>query len=428
MTDIDTESKLRRGLAQYAEAMAVTPPPLEDLLEPPTSRRHPLVLAGVGLTAAAAAVAVAGVVLTRDDPPSVSTTPAIDTTAAPGPCEPRQAAGVAIARGALPDDRPWAVEVRGTPPGIRTWAVIDGEPGPGVEHNVWSWSGLVNEGMLSWTLAVFEGGRIVHGEVPPSAAGVEVRLAGGHTVSLCPVRVPGLQAVRFAAAALPPGPDVVEIVVLDAEGRTIAGGDVSEMLPPSPGDGGYGFSLDVDDQLVELPLGGVTAPDPASTPTEAVVSGELPSGPWSVRTGLVGDPSDANYVLEIVPSDPENGLTRADTADAFLQDPEWHLTPIDGRLVAWGATPVDVAEVVVTTDGGPQVSIATQPSGIDGFDVRVFGDDLPEGALPTAIEGRAADGTVVFRVADVAGQLGAVDDRLPAATVSLSVDSVDAGD
>lgn len=424
MTDIDTESKLRRGLAQYAEAMAVTPPPLEDLLEPPTSRRHPLVLAGVGLTAAAAAVAVAGVVLTRDDGPTVSTSHEGEA-AAPRACRPGRAPGGTVARGALPDGRRWHVQVEGAPPEVESWTIVAGEGVGGTQHNVWSWSGLVNDGALSWSLDVSEGGRILHGEVPPSTAGVEVRLDGGRTVSLCPVRVPGIDAVRFAATSLPAGPDVLEIVVVDAAGRTIAHGDVAESLPPELTDGGYGFSIDIDDQLVELPLGGVAVSDPAAVPTQAAVSGELPSGPWSVGTGVVEGPSEPHFVLKLTPPAPDDGFTVAGTVDDFLRNLEWHLSPIDGRLVVWGATPVDVAEVVVTTGGGPQVSIPTQPSGVDGFDVRVFADDLPEGALPTAIEGRTADGTVVFRVTDLAGQLGAVDDQLPAATVSLSVDSVD---
>lgn len=415
MTDLDIETTLRRGLAGYAETMVVTVPALDQVLERPASHRRQMVLAGIGVATAAATVTVAGVVLTRQDGSDVSTSPPGGATiTGPAGCGAREAAGDTIARGTLGGERPWAVEVRGAPPLVSTWGIVSGQETGGTEHNVWSWAGMVNEGMVSWQLDVFPGGRIVYGEVPPSTASVEVRLDGGQTVSLCPVARPGIDAVHYAATALPSGPDIVEIVVRDAAGQAIARGDVAEMLPPVLRDGGYGFSLEIDPELVELPLGGVAAEDPDSALTETLASGELPSGRWSLRTGVLEGPHDPSYMVGLVRPEPDHSVAISTTdVDEFVRQVQWHATPVDRRLIVWGPTPTDVAEIVVTLGDGLPVSVATQPSGVDGFDVRFFATALPEGVLPTSVQGLAADGTVLFRVTDLEEQLEPIADLPP---------------
>jgi hypothetical protein len=191
------------------------------------------------------------------------------------------------------------------------------------------------------------------------------------------------------------------------------------------GTGGYGFFVNVDAELVDLPLGGVAADDPATAPTRPVVSGELPSGPWSVSTGVLRDPPEPHYVVRLVLPAPHQGMTVAATVEEHLAQSTWQVSSLDGRLVVWGPTPADVTEVVVTSEDGRTRSIPTQPSGVEGFELRIFADDLPEGAVPEAIEGRATDGTTVLRATDLASSLTPIVDFPPGETVSVPVDQLD---
>jgi hypothetical protein len=136
-----------------------------------------------------------------------------------------------------------------------------------------------------------------------------------------------------------------------------------------------------------------------------VVSGELPSGPFSLQAS--GTPSSLCLRLVLPAASP----SAEDTPDRLAQ--QWRVSSADGRHVVWGYTPADVTQLLVTVGGGEAgggtvVPVPTVPAPVAGVDGRVFAAALPAGATVQAIDGRRADGTIALAGADVAQSVATV--------------------
>jgi hypothetical protein len=422
------ETTVRNGLDHLAQTMRVSRPPLGELLleRPPAHRpgRSRYVLAGAGIAVCMAAVS--GVALWRDTADGDDDKGLVASSG----CAPRTVTDGVVGAGELSDGRAWDVRVEGAPPYVRTTSRIDGEQLGASWSDQLSWAPLVNRGMLGWSLEVFAQGQLVEGAVPTSTATVEVRLADGEAVYLCPAVVPGIDAVSYVAGYLPSLADVVEIAALDAEGRRLASADVGGLRESSTGmsdqqeeDGsgeyGLGFPLEVDPELVQLPLGGQEWPEVTSEELTEVLAGELPSGPWSLRAG--GDETVTSFELTL--PEPAYFPFVSGSPEQLLGDLSWGIEWIDDRYFVAGLTPADVAAVAVVLDDGQTIEIATVEPGAPGFHGHLFASALPVGAAPTAMAGQAGDGTTLVEAVDVRGSLE--DARDPAVSVGVPVRPVD---
>lgn len=411
MTDLETS--LRRGLERYAQAVPVARPPLDELLNGPhvpplepaarTPRRRHYVVAGAGIAAAAA---VAATVVWRGPQDTSS------TAISPG-CAAGTATDGVVDSGRTRDGQRWDVRVSGQPPTVVSAATAGGRPIGGDRSDQLSWGHLVNQGGLYLHLQYFGGGLLVYGEVPTSTASVELQLADGDMPIFCPTAVPGIDAVRYFAGYVPSQPDIRGVVASDAEGRRVAylpdPGRISESLPEPSADGveaGVAIDMRIDPEQVALPLGGDAWPTVSADDLHDVVTGVLPSGPWAARAG--GDESVVGVDL-VLPVDDSFPL-RSGSPQELLAAPLWQIEWVDDRYVVAGLTARAVADIEVTFEDGQVTVIPTHDAAVPGFDGRIFASSLPPGASPTALQGRASDGTVVVEPTDLAGAMQTLPD------------------
>jgi hypothetical protein len=474
MADADTEARLRRALARYAEAREVDRPPVADVVdraESPsdgdTSRPQRFVL----VAACAALLAGTAVVVWPDgEPRQVSTGPESERSAG-GSCGSRSEAddgvdeaGAAVGSGVLPDGREWEARLSGWPPVPALSVVIGGEPAVGATWDEPEWSTAVNDGSLTWDLGVYGGGQFVVGVTPASAERVDVQTPDGDVAHLCPVAVPAFGAVKFVAAQVALEPGTVDIAVLDGAGRRVAQGRATVPSPQTPegsrrqqaiGSGGQArlpLLVEVDPAAVDLPLGGgETSQDELVRP---LATGDAPGGQWALETRRAG--AGSSPVLLRMRGPELSSIDRLDLAAAGTGSRgsplAWHVgRSVDGRYLldetlppdvvgtlVWGLVPADVSSVVVSFGDGGTVDVPTVSLRVDGTQGRAFATHLPGDRPVTGMEGRAADGTVRLRATGVdhvdmfdaevpasGGGLAALDALAPRTDALLTVEPVD---
>lgn len=179
----------------------------------------------VGVTAAAAAMALVVAVWTRDDG-RVETSPPSEPPrdAPPRPLAEEQV----VARGEF-DGQPWTLHAQPFENGLMCLELTGGGGGCG--------SVPTDESPLRpvYQLADnIEGSRFVLGAVVPTAAEVTVELANGEELSVEPSQP--TFGLRFYVIPIPAGPNAVAVTVLDDEGRElerIALTDVRDVEVPS---------------------------------------------------------------------------------------------------------------------------------------------------------------------------------------------------
>jgi hypothetical protein len=275
-----------------------------------------------------------------------------------------------------------------------------------------------------------EGGWVLDLLVPAAAASVDVDLTDGTTVQLCPTSVarPAPDAgpdptgiVAFAAGFLLDDAFVESIHVHDATGRRLAwiegvaeqavqqqldnrlseqslADSLDVRLPEGRSD--VSLDLDLDPDLVPLPLGGRAVPgyvDPMAAAAE-VIGGELPGGRWSLRAGTNG--AEIGIRLDGPGVTGGGGGTPDQVND--LGAINWTVWAADGGLLVSGLAPPEVTTVVVTLGDGGAVPTPTVDTGVAGLDLPVFAVALPESASASdieSIEGVDAAGTVRHRAA-----------------------------
>jgi hypothetical protein len=395
------EDRLRRGLSHYAAAMRVARPPLGDLVSGPAPFARPSqarrrVVAGLALAATAVTV-VAAMQLrsttTEPDEARIDTspeTPQRSAGASPN-CPPRTATDGIVATGQIGDGRTWEVQVSGVPPAVRTALRVDGiEVGAGY-HDQISWATVVNQGFLMWHLEASADGVLVSGEVPRSAAWAEVGLADGRAVTLCPTGVPGIEPVAYVGGGISGQVDVAEVAVFDRDGRQLAHARVDQIPVESGEPYGLGFSVQLDRELVPLPLEGDEWPSVDRDEMTVLASGQLPNGEWRLLAGAEEDV--VAYTVDLPGSAEVAGSTG--TEETLFTGARWHINWVDGRHFVSGLTRADVTTVVVGMDDGSTVEVQTVDGSAVGLEGRLFAMPLPEGAAPTNWDARTADGTVV---------------------------------
>jgi hypothetical protein len=407
------EDRLRRGLSHYAAAMRVARPPLGDLVSGPAplarrSHARRLVVAGLALAAALTVVAAMQVrsATTEPDEARVDTsseTPPRSAGASPH-CPPRTATDGIVATGQIGDGRTWEVQVSGMPPAVRTAVRVDGvEVGAGY-HDQISWATVVNQGFLMWHLEASADGVLVSGEVPRSAAWAEVGLADGRAVTLCPTGVPGIEPVAYVGGGIAGQVDVAEVAVFDRDGRQLAHARVDQIPVESGEPYGLGFSVQLDRELVPLPLEGDEWPSVDRDEMTVLASGQLPSGEWRLLAGAEQDV--VAYTVVLRGSADVAGSTG--TEETLFTGARWHINWVDGRHFVSGLTRADVTTVVVGMEDGSTVDIQTLDGSAVGFEGRLFAMPLPEGAAPIKWDAHTADGAVVERADGVADAFAGV--------------------
>lgn len=419
------EDAARRQISRLVDAIDVGAEPLLLPADRPDAartarvgpRRQVAVAAGLGAVAAVVVGVVALTVRTESPMPDVAAGVPAD-----GQCVDRVAHDGVIGTGSLPDGDEWEFRIVQEGDWLNGWVVVDGQRAGGWGHDDASWPSVVNAGMLEAQLLPVDGGWILSVLAPPGSASVTVEMVDGREFELCPAAIGATSAVEFAAGFVGEDTEVRTLRVEDRSGRLMAWADdvpylsstagwreaderMRASLPADrQGSTGHdqrpviGFGLDIDPSLVQLPLGGVAVPDyvdPLAAAVE-VASGELPSGPWSVRVGSNGD----EMAIELTSLDAGGSGGHRGTADQILADLAWDVMLIDGRYLIWGFVPDDVATVVVSLAAGTELPVSTVQPDISGLDLPAFGAALPEGAMITNVEGRDASGTARYR-ADV---------------------------
>lgn len=369
---------------------------------------------------AAACVVAAALVAVADlwsDPPRPDVTVG---AAADGECPERMAEDGVVGSGTLRGGERWEFRVAQEDGWLNGWVYVDGGRSGGWGHDSASWPSVVNAGMLDANLVPVDGGWIVALLIPTTSARVVVELGDGRELVLCPASVPSTAVVGFAAGFVPYGPDIRALHVYDAVDRRIAWADdvpsadvaqaeLDEHLASLPAGldvpdgyserGVMGFLLEIDPDLVDLPLGGTPVPDYVDPMANAVevAAGELPGGRWSVRVGSNG----REVAIELSRPDGTSPSVIG-TSEQIRRDRSWNVELVGGRFVVWGLAPTDVATVAVSLADGTVVSAETSTPDLPGLDLAGFGVALPEGAVITAIEGLDASGAARHQ-ADLSG-------------------------
>lgn len=414
------ETAARREITRLVDAIDVGAEPLRPPADRPTGarsavRRRMVVAAGLG-TVAAAAAGIVAVAPLRTEAPAPDL---VIGVSAEGQCEERVAEDGLVAAGVLPGGGVWEFQIEQEGGWLNGWLSIDDRRSGGWGHDDQSWPAVVNAGQLSAELQPIEDGLVVSVLAPPDSAKVTVELVNGRELVMCPVAVPVTTAVEFAAGFIPDGIEVRAIRVEDARGRRIAWADdvptlsssaasrdaderLRAKLPAdaqlSPGHeerSAIGFGLDIDPDLVHLPLGGAAVPeyvDPLATAVE-VAAGDLPVGRWSVRAGSNGDET----AIELIRPDGTRSGWKGGTVDQLLRDLNWDVDLIAGRYILWGFVPDDVATVVVSLADGAELRILPSRRDVAGLDLPAFGAELPEHAVITDVEGHDASGSARYR-------------------------------
>lgn len=360
-------------------------------------RRRPLVAAAVTVALAAAATGMAVAVAGDDEPEPRAGTVTDD-------CAPRVAEDGVIGRGTTPGGDEWSVRVQGAPPAERTTVLLNGQRAGETWGDEDSWATIVSAGMLPLHVEVTEDGLLVHGQIPRETSVVEVRAdqgGGDEAVAhACPVTVPSNDLLGFFVMTLPPGTSPTEARALDDEGRALATADLSVLnldVVPS----GAGTTMNVDPDLVPLPLGGLDVELPPSPVLTPILSGELPSGRrWSVSSGWMDD--FVNLMFNEYDGGPGGGFGAE--PGQMAEHPDWSIEKVEGRLVVWGSAPPEMASIQVTLSDGTTVDADTVRA-VPDADIRAFAVALPDGATATAIEGLGADGSAVLQAEDVPGRM-----------------------
>jgi hypothetical protein len=416
--DPDVEAAARRQLTRLVDAVVVPSPSaagaasagdaavdgLDGVPLPPArgeaAGRRRVRVVGAAAAGVVVAAAVTAAILGDGDASRTATAPTGRDV-----CRATEAEDGVIGRGRFGDGVPWAVRFE-TPGDDGQWiegvfTSIDGEGAGGWSHNERSWPSLVDLGVLTWHLAVHAEHLVLSGQVPSSAARVEVDLQDGQEVTACPVTVPSIGAVSYFAVAIPAGAELVAAHAVDAQGRTIAEANadrLDDLVAHGEIDAPVAMDVEIDRDLVDLPLGGQAAPPPPAAVLHDVVRGELPSGRWSLRVGHQGD----EVRVELQRAGGGVGAGVQGTPDQLLgADATWHVDSADGRHIVWGLTSPDVAEVVVTLHDRSTVRVPTVDPEEPRLAARAFAGALPEGAAVVAIEGRRVDGTSAQRAVEV---------------------------
>jgi hypothetical protein len=426
--DAGLEAAARRQFVRLGEAIDVGPQPIR--LTDRAARRRATVPLRVATAVGLAAAVVAVAAVWSSGPPSADVT--VGQAAEGDSCEPRLADDGVIGSGTSPDGDEWMFRVgweHGQLVGLR---YVDGEGQGGWGHDAASWPSVVNGGVLTGSLSPMEGGWVLDLPVPVAAASVDVDLADGTTVQLCPATVarPAPDAgpdptgiVAFAAGFVSDAALIDSIHVHDARGRRLARieGVAEQVLQqqvdnrlsaqhraesfdlPLPEDpSGVTLDVDLDPALVPLPLGGRVVPDyvdPMATAIE-VIGGELAGGRWSLRAGTNGD--EIGIRLDGPGVTGGGGGTPGQLND--LGEINWTVWAADGGLLVSGLAPPEVTTVVVTLGDEGAVPTPTVDAGVAGLDLPMFAVALPESASASdieSIEGLDAAGTVRYR-ADIA--------------------------